>query len=131
MDIASDRYKRPGIQLITAAGRRWEADKYQDLLDVAPSGRVAHTLSAQADPLVGRQLFGKVTDLFDVLQRPVPPLAIIEAEFEVPSDMTPGLQQAYDRYGLDSVKARPDILWIRPARTGAPLIGSSRTWSGL
>jgi hypothetical protein len=58
---------------------------------------------------VGRQLFGKVTDLFDVLQRPVPPLAIIEAEFEVPSDMTPGLQQAYERYGLDSVKARPDI----------------------
>jgi hypothetical protein len=99
-------------------------DKYQDLLEVAPSGRVAHTLSAQADPLVGRQLFGKVTDLFDLLQRPVPPLAIIEAEFEVPSAMTPGLQQAYDRYGLDSVKARPDILWIRPARTGAPLIGS-------
>ena len=124
LDIASDRYKRPGIQLITAAGRRWEADKYQDLLDVTPSGRVAHTLSTQADPLVGRQLFGKVTDLFDLLRCPVPPLAIIEAEFEVPSDMTPGLQQAYDRYGLDPVKARPDILWIRPARTGAPLIGS-------
>src|SRR5947209_1908503 len=29
-----------------------------------------------------------------------------------------------DRYGLDSVKARPNILWIRPARTGAPLIGT-------
>jgi hypothetical protein len=27
LDIEADRYKRPGIQLITAAGRRWEADK--------------------------------------------------------------------------------------------------------
>ena len=36
LGLALDRYKRPGIQLITAAGRRWEADKYQDLLDVTP-----------------------------------------------------------------------------------------------
>src|SRR5256885_15433630 len=124
LGLALDRYKRPGIQLITAAGRRWEADKYQDLLDVTPSGRVAHRLSTQDDPLVGRQLFGTVTNLFDLLRRPVPPLAMIEAEFEVPSAMTPGLQQAYDRYGLDPVKARPDLLWVRPARTGAPLIGA-------
>ena len=89
-----------------------------------PSGRVAHRLSTQDDPLVGRQLFGNVTNLFDLLRRPVPPLAMIEAEFEVPSAMTPGLQQAYDRYGLDPVKARPDLLWVRPARTGAPLIGA-------
>ena len=124
LGLALDRYKRPGIQLITAAGRRWEADKYQDLLDVAPSGRVAHRLSTQDDPLVGRQLFGPVTNLFDLLRHPVPPLAMIEAEFEVPSAMTPGLQQAYERYGLDPVKARPDLLWVRPARTGAPLIGA-------
>src|SRR5207302_8535153 len=73
LDIEADRYKRPGIQLITAAGRRWEADKYQHLLHVAPSGREAHTLTAQAAPLAGRQLLGQVTELFDRLRCPTPP----------------------------------------------------------
>ncbi len=123
LGVESDTYKRPGIELIKAAGRRWEADKYQDLLDVSPADTVAHVLKDEVDPLVGRQLFGKVTDLFTALRQPTPPPFFVEAEFEVPSNITPALQQAYDNYGLETVRVRPDILWVRPSGTGAPLIG--------
>jgi len=30
--IASDTYKRPGIELMQAAGRQWEADKYPSVI---------------------------------------------------------------------------------------------------
>ena len=123
LGVESDTYKRPGIELIKAAGRRWEADKYQDLVDVASAGTVAHVLKDEIDPLVGRQLFGKVTDLFTILRQPTTPSYFVEAEFEVPSNITPALQQAYDNYGLEPVRVRPDILWVRPSGTGAPLIG--------
>jgi len=123
LGIESDTYKRPGIELIKAAGRRWEADKYQDLVDTSAADSIEFVEGVEVDELVGRRPFGKVENLFDILQRDTPPLAIIEAEFEVPSGITPGLQQAYDTYGLEPVRVRPDILWIRPAGTGAPLIG--------
>src|SRR5439155_10949606 len=71
---------------------------------------------------IGRRPFEAVANLFDVLRRPAPPLAVIEAEFEVPNDITPSLERLYREYDLDTVGARPDILWIRPAGTGAPLI---------
>ena len=121
--IEEETYKRPGIELITAAGRRWEADKYQDLVDTAPQGTIAHAIRDEVDELVGRPTFGKVMDLFDILRQSSPPLAVIEAEFDVPSDLTPALQEAYETYGLEPVRVRPDILWIRRAGTGAPLIG--------
>jgi hypothetical protein len=124
LGIEADIYKRPGIDLIKAAGRRWEADKYQDLVDVSPAGTVEHVLKKEVDPLVRRQLFDKVPNLFEILGRQTPPSAIVEAEFEVPSNITPALQQAYDAYGLETVRVRPDILWVRPAGTGAPLIGA-------
>lgn len=124
-DIESDTYKRPGIELMTSKGRQWEADKYQDLIDVSPRSFVEYFLKPNVDELIGRQPFDKITNLFEILRRPEPPSAIIEAEFDVPQDITPSLQQAYETHNLDPVKARPDIIWIRPARTGAPLIGSS------
>src|SRR5690606_11081903 len=116
-------YKRPGIELIKTAGRRWEADKYQDLIDVSPPDAVEYVEKEEVDELVGRKPFGKVENLFEILRRETPPFAIIEAEFEVPSNITPGLQEAYDTYGLDTLSARPDIIWIRPGGTGHPLIG--------
>lgn len=124
LDIESDTYKRPGIELIKAAGRRWEVDKYQDLIDVSPNGAVEYVLKQQVNDLVGQQLFGTVTDFFEILRRPTPPSAILEAEFEVPSNITPALQEAYDTYGLDPVRARPDIIWVRRSQTGASLIGN-------
>lgn len=124
LGVESDTYKRPGIELIKAAGRRWEANKYQDLIDVSPADTVAHVLKDEFDPLVGRQLFGKVTDLLTALRQPTPPPFFVEAEFEVPSNITPALQRAYDNYGLETVRVRPDILWVRPSSTGAPLIGN-------
>ncbi len=114
--------KRPGVQLMTIMGRRWEADKYQDLLSVMERNQVEYNLSSQIDSLVERRTFRPVENLAEVLNRPDPPQAIMEGEFLVPSSTTPSLQVIYNTYHLEPVRARPDIIWIRPALTGAPLI---------
>lgn len=121
-EIAAEIRYPPGIDLIKAAGRRWEIDKFDDLIDTAPPGMVHFRRSPDENPLLGKRSFEKVENLFDLLRRPEPPLAVIEGEFNVPSDITPALQRAYDEHGLEPVRARPDILWIRRARTGAPLL---------
>jgi hypothetical protein len=125
--VSAETYKRPGIELIKAAGRRWEADKYQDLIDTSADGKIVYLLEDNVDNLLGRKPFKKVENLFDILRQQEPPQAIIEAEFTVPTNITSGLQKAYDDYGLDQVRVRPDILWIRPGGTGAPLIGNGDT----
>ena len=122
LGISHESYKRPGIELIRAAGRRWEVDKYQDLIDVSYDGRVVFLLEDKVDKILGRKPFKKITNLFDLLRQQEPPQAIIEAEFTVPSNITPGLQKAYDNFDLDEVRVRPDIIWVRPGGTGAPLI---------
>jgi len=122
--VEAETYKRPGIELIKAAGRRWEADKFQDLVDCCSPNTVVHRLKPDADPLVGRQPFDKVTNLFALLRQERPPLAIIEAEFDVPENITPNLPEIYEQFDLDPVRARPDIVWVRPGVTGAPLIGA-------
>ena len=70
----------PGIELIQKAGRRWETDKYQDLIKVAGPSRVEHRVSPDFDDLIERNPFLTIENLFDILRRPDPPLAIIEAE---------------------------------------------------
>lgn len=122
--VSAETYKRPGIELIKAAGRRWEADKYQDLIDTSDDGKIAFLLEDRVDDFLGCKPFKKIQNLFDILRGESPPQAIIEAEFTVPTNITPGLQKAYDDFGLDKVRVRPDILWIRPGGTGAPLIGN-------
>lgn len=124
LGVSAETYKRPGIELIKAAGRRWEADKYQDLIDTSDDGKVVFLLEDNVDDLLGRKAFKKIQNLFDILRQQEPPQAIIEAEFTVPTNITPGLQKAYDDFGLQQVRVRPDILWIRPGGTGAPLIGN-------
>lgn len=124
LGVSAETYKRPGIELIKAAGRRWEADKYQDLIDTSDDGKVVFLLEDKVDDLLGRKPFKKIPNLFNILRQQEPPQAIIEAEFTVPTNITPGLQKAYDDFGLEQVKVRPDILWIRPGGTGAPLIGN-------
>ena len=124
LDVSAETYKRPGIELIKAAGRRWEADKYQDLVDTSEEGKVVFQLGDNIDELLARKPFQKVQNVFEILRQREPPRAIIEAEFAVPTNITPGLQKAYDDFGLEQVRVRPDILWIRPGGTGAPLIGS-------
>ena len=124
-ELQFNKYKddRPGQHLMAVAGRRWEADKYQDLIDVASLSQIEYRLSPEIDPSIGRQSFESVENIFDILRRPTLPLAIIEGEFSVPTDITPKLKEIYQKYGLDPVKARPDIIWIRKAKTGSPLIG--------
>lgn len=124
-ELQFNKYKddRPGQHLMAVAGRRWEADKYQDLIDVASSSQIQYKLSPAIDQAIGQQSFESVENIFDILRRPTLPLAIIEGEFSVPTDITPKLKEIYQKYGLDPVKARPDIIWIRKAKTGSPLIG--------
>lgn len=117
------KYKRPGIELVEDAGRRWEAEKFQDLVDSSPAGSVAYRLADDEDPAIGRRPFAKVVGVFDLLRADRPPLAVVEGEFSVPVDVVPGLREAYERFGLEAVNVRPDILWIRQGPTGAPLVG--------
>ncbi len=117
-----DRSKRPGIQLMAEAGKRWEIDKYEDLIAVAGRGRVAHVRDAEEDPTLQRREFRTVEDPLGLLRRDDPPLAIVEGEFVVPKDTTPGYEAAVERAGLEPVGARPDIMWIRRYPTGAPLV---------
>src|SRR5437879_4596303 len=83
LNLESDEFKRPGIELIQKAGRRWETDKYQDLLDVAGASRVEHRIAPDCDPLVERNLFLPIEKVFEILRRTAPPLAVIEAKFRV------------------------------------------------
>ena len=117
------RYKRPGIELVQDAGRRWEAEKFQDLVDSGPPGAVAFAIAPDEDAAIGRKPFVKIQGVFELLREATPPLAIIEGEFPVPVDVIPGLRQAYERFGLEPVNVRPDILWIRRGPTSAPLVG--------
>jgi DNA replication ATP-dependent helicase Dna2 len=117
-----ETHKRHGRELMQAAGKRWEAEKYQDLIDVSPSGSIVYDLEPKVDSLIGRRLFKGTNRLFDMLRGHNQPLAIIEAEFEVPSQTIPGLQEVSQEFGLGSIIARPDIIWIRPARSGVSLL---------
>ncbi len=123
LDLDSDHYKRPGgIELIQKVGKRWETDKYQDLIKVAGPGQVEHRVSPDLDELIDRHPFLAIENPFAILRRSKPPLAIIEPKFPVPLTITPNFQQLHDIYAIETIKAIPDILWIRRFPTGAPLI---------
>lgn len=117
---------RPGIELMQAAGKLWEAEKYQDLIDTLGSDKVVFELEKDVDTVLGRKPFKKITNLFEILGRDSPPVAIIEAEFLAPTSITPALQKTYEEFKLDPVRVRPDILWIRPSGTGTSFIGKNK-----
>src|SRR5436305_2293895 len=94
-----EQFKRPGIELIQKAGRRWEIDKYQDLLDVAGATNIEHRIDPNLDPLIERRPFLPIENVFDILRRPSPPLAVIEGKFRVPLTITPNFRDLHERYG--------------------------------
>lgn len=110
---------RPGIQLVTQAGQRYEMDRFEDLLAVAGAHRVAHERKGHVNPVLGRPIFLPV-DLLEVLQQDEPPLAVVEGQFEVPATLTEALYEAYRQYGLDRANARPDVVWIRSTEDVGP-----------
>jgi hypothetical protein len=124
LDLKSDIYKRPAIALVQQAGHRWETDKYQDLLETAGAGQIEHRISPECNDLIERHPFLSIQNIFDILRRPEPPLAVIEAKFRVPLTITPNFQELHDQYGIETIYAIPDILWIRRAPTGSPLIST-------
>ena len=115
-DYINKSKARPGIELVQNAGSRWEIEKYEDLIRVAGEDRVVFDREDDVNEDLKKRRFKEVEieSLFELLCQGEPPLAIIEGSFEVPTSITPGLQKAYDTYNLDKVRARPDILWIRP-----------------
>lgn len=125
LNLKEDIKYRPGIDLIKYAGRRWEADRYQDLIDIAGRNQVRFKQSDEIDQDIGRTKFDAVKDVFAVLGESSPPVAIVEGEFPVPDSITPALRKAYEQFNLSKVVARPDILWLRKFPTGAPLIGNA------
>jgi hypothetical protein len=114
---------RPGIELVKAEGRRWEIEKYQDLIDLAPSDEVVYRLKNEIDEYVGKKPFDDIPEIFDILRRDDLPSLILQPKFLVPQNITPALQTAYQPpYNLEPVHVIPDIIWIRKRRSGAALI---------
>ena len=53
LELDDAQFKRPGIELVKDAGRRWEAEKYQDLVDSGPPGMVVHRIAPDVDESIG------------------------------------------------------------------------------
>lgn len=122
------RFTRPGLEEIRAAGRRWETDQYDSLVRAFDGSRerVHYRRDEAIDTRTQRKPFLSMQDFFDRLRQSSPPVLIVEGEFSLPASAVPGLQEAFERFNLDPVRMRPDILWIRPAgESRAPLIGAS------
>lgn len=109
-------------------GKRWEAEKYQDLIDLTNPHSIHYEVDEEFDPLVGRKTFSKIENLVELLSSQNPPAIIIEAEFQVPKNLTPTLQQTCDQHKIETMLSRPDILWIRPYGTGVQLLGEPKDY---
>jgi hypothetical protein len=111
---------KPAQKLAAAAGRRWEADRYGDLIALAGEAAVHFAHDAAIDPLIGCPTFADV-ELLDVLRRELPRF-VLEGIFDVPDSISPAFEEAVRRHGVHSARARPDVVWIRPRGTGSPLM---------
>jgi len=112
---------RPGVQLMIEAANKWEADKYQDLIDCVGKDSIKYELESKVNTRIGLRPF-KETKIFDALNLSQPPYAIIEGIFKVPDSVSASFKIAQDEYGIELSRANPDIIWIRPFSSGSPLI---------
>jgi len=113
---------RPGVQLMQEAGNKWEIDKYDDLILAYGIDNVEHVRDTDIDERLGVKKFKVVKDLVAILNRENPPIAVIEAEFQIPASVSVELKEACDRFNIEPSKAIPDIIWIRPFASNSPLI---------
>jgi hypothetical protein len=118
---------RPGVQLMIEAANKWEADKYQDLIDSVGSAAILYDLEAKVNTRIGIKPFKNITNIFKYLSEKYPPYAIIEGIFEVPDSVSPSFKIARDEFGIQLTKANPDVIWIRPFSSGSPLIRTTDT----
>lgn len=110
---------RPGINLITAQGRAWEAYCYDDIV-IAAKDQVAFR-KGEFDSEIDRHKYAEL-DVLGLLAKQTPPTFIIEGKFSVPGALSPGLKGALDSKRLEEASGRPDLLWIRPYAAGVPLV---------
>lgn len=120
---------RPGIGLVMDEGVRWETEKYQDLIDLAPPGAIESRLEPEIDQRFGRRLFAQIPEdeALDILRRDAPPALIFQPKFLAPQSITPALEIAYQLYELDKVHIVPDILWIKRRSSETDLIKPENT----
>lgn len=124
-NASEERGSRPGIQLVTAQGRVWEAQCFDDICDVA-KGRVAASKSTEVDEELQIATFQPIKELDALLKKSVPSEFIVEAEFQVPGSLSPSLKAAVDSRRLEEASARPDLLWVRPYDAQVPLINPAK-----
>lgn len=122
--VALRNASRPGINLITAQGRAWEARCYDDIV-TASKGR-AKFQKGTFDKEIDRDKYGTVNDLPKILREKTPPTFVIEAEFDIPGSVGEGLKDALDSKRLNAAVGRPDLIWIRPFEEGVPLVESAQ-----
>lgn len=117
-DSNKAKQSRPGINLITAQGRLWEASCYDDIVNNSN----AHFKIGTLDEEIARKNYAPVTDLDVQLKKNVPPKFIIEAEFSIPGNLSSGLKSAIESGRLATAKGRPDLIWIQPFQKDIPLV---------
>lgn len=118
---------RPGVQLMIEAANKWEADKYQDLIDCVGKDNILYDLEAKVNARIGIKPFKNVPNIFKHLSVEHPPYAIIEGIFEVPDSVSPSFKIAREEFGIKLTKANPDIIWVRPFSSASPLIRTTDT----
>ncbi|MGI5436427.1 AAA domain-containing protein [Streptomyces shenzhenensis] len=106
---------RPGIQLITKAGRDWEAKKFSDIEQTFPAGTLLGHARTAADPATGKTITVgyAAQDLAGVLPVVSSGHFLVEAQFEV----TPSFVRAFAANipGLSFAMLRPDLIQVRDA----------------
>jgi hypothetical protein len=118
-------YVRPGLELVKREGKIWEALKYNDLIEASSENSVAYTLADKENMIGNLKTFSKIENLFEILSRENLPQFILEAEFDVPEYITKGFEEAHRKFALDKARLRPDIIWVRPGKSGRLLLPGS------
>ena len=123
-----EKKKRPGIALVTDQGHLWEAQCYDDVVELGGAA-VEHNLSRDIDNNLRRQLYLEIRNLQELLKREKPPTYIIEAEFRIPLDMggLEGLEAFIDTHPdrLAGATGRPDLMWVQPFDKATELLPGS------
>ena len=56
---------RPAVELMVEAGKKWEADKYQDLIDcIGKQGKILYQLEDEINERMGIKPFKQINNLF-------------------------------------------------------------------
>ncbi|MFG2356082.1 AAA domain-containing protein [Streptomyces sp. NPDC048521] len=106
---------RPGIQLITKAGRDWEAKKFADIEQTFPAGTLVGNARTTVDPTTGSTVAVgySVQDLAAALPKVSPGHFLVEAQYEVSGSFVQAFAGGLPN--LSFAMLRPDLIQVRDA----------------